>query len=122
MGIIKDSCYYNNVSAANGAVKHSGDNRSGEGDGDDEAIVIDLDAIPMDIKFIVFVVTANNDGGSFKHVETARAELRDMMSDGTKRVLSDISIGGGGNNSALILCALVKENFNWYCAEIGVTT
>jgi tellurium resistance protein TerD len=73
MGMIRDSCYYNNVSAANGAVKHSGDNRSGEGEGDDESIVIDLDSLAADIKVIVFVVTANNEGGSFKHVETARA-------------------------------------------------
>ena len=109
MGIIKDSCYYNNVSAANGAVKHSGDNRSGEGEGDDESIVIDLDSLAADIKVIVFVVTANNEGGSFKHVETARAQLRDLMPDGTKRVLSDIFIGGGGDNSALILCALVRD-------------
>ena len=109
MGIIKDSCYYNNVSAANGAVKHSGDNRSGEGEGDDESIVIDLDTLPPDIKVIVFVVTANNEGGSFKHVETARAQLRDLMPDGSKRVLNDIYIGGGGDNSALILSALVRD-------------
>jgi hypothetical protein len=31
------------------------------------------------------------------------------MPDGTKRVLSDIFIGGGGDNSALILCALVRD-------------
>ncbi len=61
------------MSAAGGAVRHSGDNRTGEGDGDDEFIGIDLDALPADIKIIAFVVAAYNEGGSFRNVETARA-------------------------------------------------
>jgi len=65
MGVIKDSCYYNKMSAANGAVRHSGDNRTGEGEGDDEFIRLELDNLPAEIKIIVFVVTAYNEGGSF---------------------------------------------------------
>jgi tellurium resistance protein TerZ len=78
MGVIKDSCFYNKMSACNGAVRHSGDNRTGEGSGDDEFIRIQLDHLPADIKVIMFVITAYNEGGSFRHVETARAQLRDL--------------------------------------------
>ena len=72
-GLIKDSCYYNKMSAAGGAVTHSGDNKDGQGDGDDETIKIELDHLDTDIKFIVFVVTAHNQGGSFEHVSDAKA-------------------------------------------------
>ena len=49
MGVLRDAAFYNNVSAANGAIQHSGDNRTGDRMGDDEAIAIDLDALPPDI-------------------------------------------------------------------------
>ena len=62
--------FYNNLTASNGAVIHSGDNKTGEGDGDDESIKINVDALPVDIKVIMFVVTAYS-GGTFEHLETA---------------------------------------------------
>jgi stress response protein SCP2 len=45
VGMIRDACFYNKMSAANGSVRHSGDNRTGEGAGDDEFIGIDLDSL-----------------------------------------------------------------------------
>ncbi len=41
-----DSCYFGKLSILNGAIKHSGDNLTGEGGGDDEVIVVDLGRIP----------------------------------------------------------------------------
>lgn len=41
-----DSCYFGKLSILNGAIKHSGDNLTGEGAGDDEVIVVDLGRIP----------------------------------------------------------------------------
>jgi stress response protein SCP2 len=73
MGVIKDACFYNKMSAANGMVRHSGDNRSGEGAGDDEFIGLDLDHLDPSIKVIMFVVTAYTEGGNFRNVKTARA-------------------------------------------------
>lgn len=43
MGVIRDACFYNKMSACNGAVRHSGDNKTGQGEGDDEFIGLDLD-------------------------------------------------------------------------------
>ena len=64
------------MSACNGAVRHSGDNRTGEGAGDDEFIALELDNLSPEIKVIMFVITAYNEGGSFKHVETASSIKR----------------------------------------------
>ena len=49
--------YYNNLRAPNGAVLHSGDNRTGMGIGDDEVITVNLDLIGPNISRILFVVT-----------------------------------------------------------------
>ena len=53
----EDFIFYNNLSARNGAVVHTGDNRTGEGEGDDESIHIDLTKIDPRATQIVFVVT-----------------------------------------------------------------
>jgi stress response protein SCP2 len=73
MGVITDACFYNQMSADNGSVRHSGDNRSGEGGGDDEFIGIDLDTLSPNVKVIVFVVSAYTEGQTFRHVKTAKA-------------------------------------------------
>ena len=55
-----DFIFYNNLVGAGGAVRHQGDNRTGEGDGDDEAVTIDLDAMPADVTRIVFGVSIDD--------------------------------------------------------------
>ena len=49
-------CYHNNLSAFNGAVIHSGDNRDGQGEGDDETLLIKLDKVPAEVEKFVFMV------------------------------------------------------------------
>lgn len=57
--LVSDShfIFYNNLKSPDGAVEHTGDNLTGEGDGDDEKIVIDLSKISADVAEITFVVT-----------------------------------------------------------------
>jgi len=52
--------YYNNLTSPCGAIVHQGDNRTGEGDGDDEEILIDLEKVTPEIDKIVFTVTIND--------------------------------------------------------------
>ena len=52
-----DFIFYNQLKSVDGSVEHTGDNRTGEGDGDDEAIKVDLSKVPADIDRIAFTVT-----------------------------------------------------------------
>lgn len=52
-----DFCFYNNKTVAEGAVQHQGDNLTGEGEGDDEIIKVELAKIPADLDKVVFTVT-----------------------------------------------------------------
>ncbi len=53
----KEFIFYGNLSHASGAVKHMGDNLTGEGEGDDEQIQIDLSKVPANVTKIAFTVT-----------------------------------------------------------------
>jgi len=74
-GQLIDAAFYKQLEIEEGAIIHSGDNRNGEGDGDDETIFVNLDQLSQKVKIIMFVVSAYS-GGTFKNVETANVELR----------------------------------------------
>jgi tellurium resistance protein TerD len=52
-----DFIFYNNLKSADGSVVHSGDNRTGAGEGDDESVTIDLSRVPVDVDRIAVAVT-----------------------------------------------------------------
>jgi tellurium resistance protein TerD len=53
----KDFIFYNNLKSQDGSVEHTGDNRTGAGDGDDEALKVDLQKLPLDVDKLVVGVT-----------------------------------------------------------------
>ena len=55
-----DFIFYNQTKSACGSVEHTGDNRTGAGDGDDEAVIVLLDKIPSDVQRVVFCVTIHD--------------------------------------------------------------
>lgn len=69
-----DFIFYSQLQSPDGSVVHTGDNRTGEGDGDDEAIKVDLDKVPADIQKLVVTVTiheAEKNGLNFGMVSNA---------------------------------------------------
>jgi tellurium resistance protein TerD len=55
-----DFIFYNQMKSACGSIEHTGDNRTGAGDGDDEAVIVLLDKVPVDIQRVVFCVTIHD--------------------------------------------------------------
>ncbi|ATQ77167.1 chemical-damaging agent resistance protein C [Massilia violaceinigra] len=55
-----DMIFYNNLKSVDGSVTHSGDNRTGAGDGDDESITVELSRVPADIEKISVCVTIHD--------------------------------------------------------------
>jgi tellurium resistance protein TerD len=53
----EDFVFYNNLQTLGGAVKHTGDSRTGAGEGDDESIVVDLQGVPFEVIKLVFVIS-----------------------------------------------------------------
>ena len=105
-GQIIEGVYFNNLESLDGGVKHSGDNRDGEGDGDDESITINLPLLPEKIHALILLVTSF--AGSFERlgVETASVAVR-MLS--TSRELARYNLPCEGGYSALIMCSIVRK-------------
>jgi tellurium resistance protein TerD len=55
-----DFIFYNNLRSADGSIEHTGDNLTGEGEGDDEQINVDLSAVPADVAKLAFSVTIHD--------------------------------------------------------------
>lgn len=71
--------FYNNLKSGDGAVIHSGDNRTGEGDGDDEEIRIDLNSVNAEIVQIIIVISIHNieEGVHFGNVLNSAVRIYD---------------------------------------------
>lgn len=79
----KNFVFYNNLNSADGAVTHTGDNRTGEGDGDDESIKIDFSKLSKDIIEIAIVVTI--------HDATQRKQNFGMVRNAFMRIVDESS-------------------------------
>ena len=79
----KNFVFYNNLVSADGSVVHTGDNRTGEGDGDDESIKIDLAKISPNVKEIDIVVTI--------HEAAARRQNFGMVRNSFMRIVDERS-------------------------------
>lgn len=79
----KNFVFYNNLNSADGAVTHTGDNRTGEGDGDDESIKIDFSKLSKDITEIAIVVTI--------HDATQRKQNFGMVRNAFMRIVDESS-------------------------------
>jgi tellurium resistance protein TerD len=75
-----DFIFYNNLRSSDGSVEHTGDNRTGAGDGDDEAIKIALDKVPQDLQKISITVTI--------HDAEARRQNFGMVSNAFIRIVN----------------------------------
>ena len=100
---------YNNANGVT-CVKHSGDNLTGAGDGDDETINILLDEVPEEISSMVFVVNVFTMNGSFAQCSDSYVALRaDTDGDATDgHILAKFEINGDIKCSGLIFARLVR--------------
>ncbi len=110
-----DIVFYNGLRSKDGSVQHMGDNRTGEGSGDDETIAVDLQAVPAQITTLFFVVTSY-EGQTFEQVENAFCRLVDAANDGE---LARYTLGGGGNYTAMVMAKVFREGGSWKLQAIG---
>lgn len=115
-----DFIFYNNLVSTDGSVEHTGDNRTGEGDGDDEQIKIHLNKVPADVQRIAITVTIHDAEArhqNFGQVENAFVRLLDEEQD--SEVLrfdlgEDFSI-----ETAVVFCELYRNNGEWKFNAVG---
>jgi tellurium resistance protein TerD len=115
-----DFIFYNQPSTADGAVVHKGENRSGEGDGDDEAIAVDLSALAADISRIVIVVSidqAETRRQNFGQVRSAYCRVVNQETD-SEVVRYDLS-EDAAPETCMIFSELYRHNGEWKFKAVG---
>lgn len=110
-----DLVYFSHLTSKDRAVRHTGDNLTGEGDGDDEVINVDLDNVSPDIHYLVFTVCSFR-GQTFNEVENAFCRLVDA---GTGKEIASYGITGGGNHTAMLMAKLYRRNGEWKMQALG---
>ncbi len=111
-----DSCYFGKLSIVNGAIKHSGDNLTGEGGGDDEVIVVDLGRLPQEVSGLVFTVNSFS-GQKFTEVAKAYCRLMDAAS-GEELVRFDLT--SAEPQTGVMMAKLIRQySGEWEMTAIG---
>jgi len=120
-----DFIFYGNLQSTDGSVTHTGDNLTGEGDGDDEVLIIDFSKVPADIEKIAITVTiydAQARGQNFGQVSNAyvrvarMANANDMV--GTEVLKFDL-VEEFSIETALVVCEIYKNNGEWKFNAVG---
>lgn len=110
--------FYNNTTGGNGSVVHSGDNLTGDGDGDDEVVHVDLANVPANITKVAFTVTihdADSRGQNFGMVSNAFIRVFNESGELIRYDLGeDFSI-----ETALVVGELYRHSGEWKFAAIG---
>ncbi|PAJ78491.1 TerD family protein [Burkholderia ubonensis] len=112
--------FYNNKKSADGTVEHLGDNRSGQGDGDDEQVVVKLTGLAADVKKLVFAVTihdAESRKQSFGQVSNAYIRVANKA-DGKEIARYDLS-EDASTETAMIFGELYRHNDEFKFKAIG---
>ena len=115
-----DFIFYGNMKHSSGSVEHMGDNRTGEGEGDDEQIRVDLSKIPASVEKLAFTVTiydAEERRQNFGQVSNAFIRVLDD-SNGTELIRYDLS-EDFSIETAVIVAEIYRHNGEWKFNAVG---
>jgi tellurium resistance protein TerD len=112
--------FYNNLISPDGGVEHTGDNRTGEGDGDDEQIIIDFTKVTSHIEKIGIAVTIHDaEARNQNFGQVSNAFVRVINPENDQEILrfdlgEDFSV-----ETAVVVCEIYKHQGDWKFNAIG---
>ena len=114
-GNLVDVCYYGQLTSKDGSVRHMGDNLTGDGDGDDEVMTVDLQRVPAHVNAVIFTVTSYR-GHTFEQVQNAFCRLVDST---TNSELARYTMQGGMAFTGMVMAKVYRQNGEWKLQAIG---
>jgi tellurium resistance protein TerD len=112
--------FYNNAQDPSGAVMHKGDNRTGEGEGDDEVVEIELGKMTPDAAKVSFVVTIHDAEARKQNFgQVANAYIRALNADGDQEIARYDLSEDASTETAMIFGELYRSNDEWKFKAIG---
>lgn len=115
-GAVQDIVYFGQLTSKDGSLRHTGDNRSGAGDGDDESILVRLGSIPSHVDTVVFTVNSYS-GEKFTDIENAYVRVVDT--DQRDNEVARYELSGGEPSTALIMAKVTRSGGGWALTAVG---
>ncbi|CZE45723.1 TerD family protein [Campylobacter geochelonis] len=116
----RDFVFYNNLTSSDGSVNHTGDNRTGEGDGDDESIKVDLNKISSYIKDISIVVTIHDAVARRQNFGMVRNAFIRLVNDETGKEIARFDLEEDfSTETALLFGRLYFKDNEWKFNAVG---
>ncbi|MCU4747434.1 MULTISPECIES: TerD family protein [Streptomyces] len=112
--------FYNNLVSPDGAIQHTGDNTTGDGDGDDETININLGSLGADVDKVVFPVSihdADNRGQNFGQVRNAY--IRVLNQTGGSEIARYDLTEDASTETAMVFGELYRNGAEWKFRAVG---
>lgn len=103
-----DTVWFRKLKSTCGSVVHSGDNLTGEGDGDDEVINVYLSKLPANVEYLAFTVNSFR-GQSFNDVDNAFCRVVDQ----SNTELARYKLTEQGSHTGIVIASLQRNNGNW---------
>lgn len=112
-----DAIWFGQLKSKDGSILHTGDNRTGAGDGDDEVINVDLSKIPATVTSLVFTVNSFT-GQTFETVENAFCRIVNASNNSE---VARYNLSAQGGHTAMIMAKVYRHNNEWKMHAIGET-
>jgi tellurium resistance protein TerZ len=112
-----DVVWFRQLKSKDGSIIHTGDNRTGEGDGDDEQIIVNLTTVPANVKSLVFTVNSFT-GQNFSQVDNATCRI---VNASNNQEVARFNLSTLGNHNSQIMVKLYRHNGEWKMHAIGET-
>jgi tellurium resistance protein TerD len=115
-----DFIFYNQLKSTCGSVEHTGDNKTGAGEGDDEALIVLLDKVPADIERIVFTVTIHDAEGRKQNFgQVSNAYMRIVNKDSNNEVARFDLSEDASIETAMVFGEIYKHGGEWKFKAVG---
>ena len=111
-----DNVWFRKLKSSDGSVRHSGDNLTGEGDGDDETIRVKLSEVPSNVKTLVFTINSYR-GQTFNEVKDCFCRLFDTA---TQQEYCRFNLAEKGSHTGKIMARVYRHNGEWKIAAEGI--
>lgn len=110
-----DQVWFRQLKSKCGSLVHTGDNRTGEGEGDDEQIICHLDKVPSSVSMLVFVVNSFT-GENFSQIENAFCRI---VNGNNNQEIARYELSCQGNHSAQVMAKVYRHGAEWKMHAIG---
>jgi tellurium resistance protein TerZ len=110
-----DVVWFRQLKSKDGSIVHTGDNRTGAGEGDDEQIIVDLPRVPANVKSLVFTVNSFT-GQSFAQVENGYCRIINATN---QQEVARYDLAVQGAHTAQIMAKLYRHGGEWKMHAIG---